>query len=197
VPHIAHFPRPGESDPYGHMGICEKIWSSGVSPKRASKMQLRNVNLRSVGPSVQKLWPTTFFARKMPCILHCNEKKIWTSFSRLDRGLVQKAKWSEIFRRSRIQALPTISNNLCTKCLGLQCTKYQLQILGLVVPKTFSTLRQGKRQSQERHWKPYGNSPNRACLYIASLLFAAPATGYSFMRCRGTGIGSTESYMSR
>ena len=25
------------------MGICEKIWSSGVSPKRASKMQLRNV----------------------------------------------------------------------------------------------------------------------------------------------------------
>ena len=33
--------------------------------------------------------------------------------------------------------------------------------------------RQGKRQSQERHWKPYGNSPNRACLYIASLLFTA------------------------
>ena len=47
----------------------------------------------------------------------CN--KIWTSFSRLDRGLVQKAKWSEIFRRSRIQAVPTISNNLCPKCLGL------------------------------------------------------------------------------
>ena len=59
----------------GHMGICEKIWSSGVSPKRASKMQLRNVNLRSVGPSVQKLWPTTFFAKKMPCILHYNAKK--------------------------------------------------------------------------------------------------------------------------
>ena len=58
------------------MGICEKIWSSGVSPKKASKMQPRNVNLRSVGPSVQKLWPTTFFARKMPCILHCNEKKL-------------------------------------------------------------------------------------------------------------------------
>ena len=35
------------------------------------------------------------------------------SISRLDRGLVQKAKWSEIFRRSRIQAVPTISNNLC------------------------------------------------------------------------------------
>ena len=100
------------------MGICEKIWSSGVSPKIASKMQLRNVDLRSVGPFVQKLWQTTFFARKMPCILHCNEKKIWTSFCRLDRGLVQKAKWSEISRRSRIQAVPTISNNLC-QCLGL------------------------------------------------------------------------------
>ena len=60
---------------YGHMGICEKIWSSGVSPKRPSKMQLRNVNLRSVGPSVQKLWPTTFFAKKMPCILHGVAKK--------------------------------------------------------------------------------------------------------------------------
>ena len=105
------------------MGICEKIWSSGVSPKKASKMQLRNVDLRSVGPSVQKLWPTTFFARKMPCILHCNEKKIRISTSRLDRGLVQKAKWSEIFRRSRIQAVPTISNNLCTKCLGLGHSK--------------------------------------------------------------------------
>ena len=48
----------------GHMGICEKIWSSGVSPKRASKMRLRDVDLRSVGPSVQKLGPKTFFAKK-------------------------------------------------------------------------------------------------------------------------------------
>ena len=80
------------------MGICEKIWSSGVSPKKASKMELRDVDLRSVGPSVQKLWPTTFFARKMPCILHCNEKKIRISTSRQDRGIVQKAKCSEIFR---------------------------------------------------------------------------------------------------
>ena len=61
------------------MGICEKIWSSGVSPKKASKMQLRNVDLRSVGPSVQKLWPTTFFAKKMPCILHCNAKNTISS----------------------------------------------------------------------------------------------------------------------
>ena len=117
----AHMGIFGQICPYGHMGIWAyvKKWSSGVSPKRASKMQLRNVDLRSVGPSVQKLWPTTFFARKMPCILHCNEKKIRISTSRLDRGLVQKAKWSEIFRRSRIQAVPTISNNLCPKCLGL------------------------------------------------------------------------------
>ena len=50
--------------PYGHMDICEKIWSSGVSPKKASKMQLRNVDLRSVGHSSQKLWPKTFFSEK-------------------------------------------------------------------------------------------------------------------------------------
>ena len=103
----------------GHMGICEKIWSSGVSPKRASKMQLRNVDLRSIGPSVQKLWPTTFFARKMPCILHCNAKKIRNTFSRLVRDLAQKAKCSEILWRSIIQPLPTISNNLCQECYTL------------------------------------------------------------------------------
>ena len=40
---------------YGHVGICEKIWPNGVSPKRASKMQLRDVDLRSVGHSNQKL----------------------------------------------------------------------------------------------------------------------------------------------
>ena len=41
---------------YGHIGICEKIWPNGVSPKRASKMQLRDVDLRSLGHSSQKLW---------------------------------------------------------------------------------------------------------------------------------------------
>ena len=73
----------------GHMGICEKIWSSGVSPKRASKMQLRDVDLRSVGPSVQKLWPTTFFAKKMPCILHGAEKKISNVISSQVSGRAQ------------------------------------------------------------------------------------------------------------
>ena len=71
------------------MGICEKIWSSGVSPKRASKMQLRNVNLRFVGPSVQKLWPTTFFAKKMPCILQGAAKKIRDTISSQVSGLAQ------------------------------------------------------------------------------------------------------------
>ena len=71
------------------MGICEKIWSSGVSPKKASKMELRDVDLRSVGPSVQKLWPTTFFAKKMPCILHCNAKKIRDTISSQVSGLAQ------------------------------------------------------------------------------------------------------------
>ena len=71
------------------MGICEKIWSSGVSPKKASKMELRDVDLRSVGPSVQKLWPTTFFAKKMPCILHGAAKKIRNTISRQVSGLAQ------------------------------------------------------------------------------------------------------------
>ena len=61
---------------YGHMGICEKIWSSGVSPKRPSKMQLRNVNLRSVG-------------KKMPCILHGVTKKIRDVFSSQVSGRAQ------------------------------------------------------------------------------------------------------------
>ena len=74
---------------YDHMGICEKTWSSGVSPKKASKMELRDVDLRSVGPSVQKLWPTTFFAKKMPCILHCNAKKIRDTISSQVSGRAQ------------------------------------------------------------------------------------------------------------
>ena len=65
------------------------MWSSGVSPKKASKIQLRDVDLRSVGPSVQKLWPKTFFAKKMPCILHCNAKKIRDTISRQVSGLAQ------------------------------------------------------------------------------------------------------------
>ena len=71
------------------MGICEKIWSSGVSPKKASKMELRDVDLRSVGPSVQKLWPTTFFAKKMPCILHGAAKKIRNTISSQVSGRAQ------------------------------------------------------------------------------------------------------------
>ena len=46
---------------FGHMGICEKIWSSGVSPKRESKIQLRDVIQRSLGHSNQKLWPKVDF----------------------------------------------------------------------------------------------------------------------------------------
>ena len=86
-------------------------------------MQLRDVDLRSIGHSSQKLWPKTFFGKK--CLVFClinykakykayniMLKKIRNTISRLVRDLVQKAKWSKIFRRKRIQALPTISNNL-------------------------------------------------------------------------------------
>ena len=40
---------------YGHMR--KKIWPRWVSPKRASKMQLRHTDLKSVGHSSQKFWP--------------------------------------------------------------------------------------------------------------------------------------------
>ena len=46
------------------MGIwayAKKIWSNGVSPKRESKMQLREVNQRSQGHSNQKLGPKVDF----------------------------------------------------------------------------------------------------------------------------------------
>ena len=45
------------------------------------------------------------FQKKMPCILHYNAKKIRDTISRLVRDLAQKAKSSEILRRSRIQHL--------------------------------------------------------------------------------------------
>merc|ERR1712208_119955 len=61
----------------------------GVSPKKASKMELRDVDLRSVGPSVQKLWPRTFFAKKMPCILHGAAKEIRYTISSQVSGLAQ------------------------------------------------------------------------------------------------------------
>ena len=60
----AHMPIWAYLSKYAHMGICEKIWPGGVSPKRAFKMQLREVDLRSVGPSVQKLWQKLFSQRK-------------------------------------------------------------------------------------------------------------------------------------
>ena len=69
----------------------KKYGQVGVSPKKASKMELRDVDLRSVGSSVQKLWPTIFFAKKMPCILHCNAKKIRDTISRQVSGLAQLA----------------------------------------------------------------------------------------------------------
>ena len=39
----------------GPYNVCTKIWPSGVSPKRTSKLQLRGVVLRSVGHYIQKL----------------------------------------------------------------------------------------------------------------------------------------------
>ena len=48
---------------YGHMayGHMQKIWPNGVSSKRESKIQLRDVIQRSLGHSNQKLWPKVDF----------------------------------------------------------------------------------------------------------------------------------------
>ena len=71
---------------YAHMGI----WAYGHMRKNMAKWgipekSIKNVaqipHLRSVGPSSQKLEPTTFFAKKMPCILHCNAKKLSNTIS--------------------------------------------------------------------------------------------------------------------
>ena len=46
-------------------------------------------------------------------------ENIRSTISRQVRDLAQKAKWSKIFRRKRIQALPTISNNLWQSLIGI------------------------------------------------------------------------------
>ena len=107
---------------YLHLDFYLRIWvyghmqkKYGVSSKRASKMQLRDVVLRSIGHRTLQskvMAKNFFFRKKIPCILLITLKNIRYTISRLVRDLVQKAKWSKIFRRKRIQALPTISNNL-------------------------------------------------------------------------------------
>ena len=47
---------------------ARQIWSSGVSLRRSCKMQFRYVDLRSIGPPSQKLWPN-FICARFP---HCN-----------------------------------------------------------------------------------------------------------------------------
>ena len=85
----------------GHMGIwayVKKIWSSGVSSKKASRMQPRDVDLRSVGHSGQKLWPKLICASIFPCILHCEPKKISNIVSGPFSDLAQKAKLSKMVK---------------------------------------------------------------------------------------------------
>ena len=68
-------------------------------------------------------------------------------------------------------ALKTIHVVYFWKALGTRVSKIMIPAVKYKVSTSNSGV--SPRQSQERHWKPYGNSPNRACLYIASLLFAA------------------------
>ena len=68
--HMPICPKYAHNGHNGHMGICEKIWTNGVSPKRESKMQLRDVNQRSLGHSNQKLWPKVDLGEFPPCNPH-------------------------------------------------------------------------------------------------------------------------------
>ena len=45
---------------YGHMGICEENMAEWGIPKKRIKKQLRDVDLRSIGYSIEKLWPKSF-----------------------------------------------------------------------------------------------------------------------------------------
>ena len=53
--------------------VCQTL-PSGVSLKRALKMQLRNVDLRYVGTSIQKLWPKMDFVN-FPLVYPLSTKK--------------------------------------------------------------------------------------------------------------------------
>ena len=75
-------------------------------------MQLRSVDLRSVGPSSQKLWPKQIFAFIFPCILHCEPKKISNTISRHFSDPTQKAKLSKMVKQTRIQPVPVTGSNL-------------------------------------------------------------------------------------
>ena len=116
-----------------------------------------------------------FFARKMPCILHCSAKKISSMFSRLVRDLVQKAKWSEIFRRSRIQAVPTISKNLCTECLTLKIT---ILLITMIIILILMMMMKGAAWSS----RVFSHRSMLGCLYFGE---SHQQTYHNYERCHG------------
>ena len=59
---------------------AKKIWPNGLSLRRVSKMQLRDVDLRSIGHSIEKLWPKKF-SKKIFCILPYKTKNIRSTIS--------------------------------------------------------------------------------------------------------------------
>ena len=98
-------------------------------------MQLRDVDLRSVGHSSQKLWPKTFFGIKMPCILHYNAKKITNSskslrfwktqlFSQIIDQKEQKKQPVEVWRSNLVLCAPPY-------CAGTKPEREQNEFLPL------------------------------------------------------------------
>ena len=102
------------------MGICRKSMAKwGILEKNIKNAaQRRWPQVRRTLHS--KVMAKNFFSEKNCLVFYIiTLKKIRNTISRLVRDLVQKAKLSEILWRSRIQAVPTISN-LCQNWLTLE-----------------------------------------------------------------------------
>ena len=66
---------------------ASQIWSSVVSLKRSCKMQFRHVDLVSIGPPSQKLWPNQIVVRRP----HCNYN---VKLEVADQKYGQRKEWS-------------------------------------------------------------------------------------------------------
>ena len=91
--------------PYAHMpifGHMQNTWPNEVSLKRASKMQLREVDIRSGGISIQKLEPNNFLQTKSLVFYITKLKKSISIF--LD--LAQLSKCFKLYLEHKSKRLP-------------------------------------------------------------------------------------------
>ena len=77
-------------------------WACGISLKRAQKMQLRNVDLRSVGHSHQKLSPKIDFWD----FQHAYLLEHLTNFHSWKLNRIEKSKWWINYKHKKTQKKP-------------------------------------------------------------------------------------------